>query len=98
MANETDPAPKESTKDYGKGYQAGRRYVDNDMMDLRRQIRDLERTAVEKRSERIYFRALELVLAHCNGWQMNKKPIDNAERYSTLAKIFADHAIEHLED
>jgi hypothetical protein len=29
---------------------------------------------------------------------MDKKPIDNAQRYSKLAKIFADHAIEHMED
>jgi len=93
-----DPEPKESTKDYSKGYSAGRRYVDSEVLDLRREVRDLQRTAVEKREERIYFKALELVLAHCHGWQMDKKPIDNAQRYSKLAKIFADHAIEHMED
>ena len=93
-----DPEPKESTKDYSKGYSAGRRYVDSEVLDLRREILRLERTAVEKREERIYFKALELVLAHCHGWQMDKKPIDNAQRYSKLAKIFADHAIEHMED
>jgi hypothetical protein len=94
----SDVEPKQSTKDYGKGYQAGRRYVDSEVLDLRREVRDLQRTAVEKREERIYFKALELVLAHCHGWQMDKKPIDNAQRYSKLAKIFADHAIEHMED
>ena len=93
-----DPEPKESTKDYSKGYSAGRRYVDSEVLDLRREVRDLQRTAVEKREERIYFKALGLVLAHCHGWQMDKKPIDNAQRYSKLAKIFADHAIEHMED
>jgi hypothetical protein len=72
--------------------------VDSEVLDLRREVRDLQRTAVEKREERIYFKALELVLAHCHGWQMDKKPIDNAQRYSKLAKIFADHAIEHMED
>lgn len=88
----------DETKDYSKGYSAGRRYVDNEALELRREIARLERTAVEKREERIYFKALELVLAHCHGWQMDKKPIDNAQRYSKLAKIFADHAIEHMED
>ncbi len=88
---------KESTKDYSKGYQAGRRYIDREMMDLRRQVRELERTAVEKRAERIYFKALELVLAHCPGWQIEKKPINDAVGYSTLAKIFADNAIERID-
>lgn len=92
------PETKESTKDYSKGYTAGRKYVDNEVMELRREIVRLERVAVEKREERVYFKALELVLAHCNGWQIDKKPINNAERYSHLAKIFADHAIEHIED
>lgn len=94
-----DVEPKKKThKQYAQGYTAGRRYVDNEVMELRREIVRLERVAVEKREERVYFRSLELVLAHCNGWQMDKQPINNAERYSKLAKIFADHAIEHIED
>ena len=95
---EVIPEEKESTKDYGKGYAAGRRYIDREMMDLRRQVRELERTAVEKRAERIYFKSLELVLAHCNGWKIGDKPINDAVGYSTLAKIFADNAIERIED
>lgn len=92
------PEAKESTKDYGKGYTAGRRYIDREVLELRREVARLERTQHEKRNERIYFRALELVLAHCNGWQINKEPINDAVGYSTLAKIFADNAIERIED
>jgi hypothetical protein len=93
-----DPEEKQSTKDYAKGYSAGRRYVDSEVLDLRRQVRDLERTAVEKRQERIYFNALNTVLAHCRRWQLGGKEITTGEGYGELAKIFAQHAISNIDE
>lgn len=93
-----DPEPKQSTKDYSRGYSAGRRHVDSEIIDLRRQVRDLERTAVEKREERIYFNALNTVLAHCPNWSLSGKPINSGEAYGELAKIFAQHAITNIEE
>ena len=92
------PEEKQSTKEYAKGYQAGRRYVDNDIMDLRRQVRELERTAVEKREERIYFAALNTVLTHCRNWQLGDKEVKSGEDFNKLAKIFAKYAITSIEE
>jgi hypothetical protein len=92
------PEPKESTKEYAKGYQAGRRYVDNTIMDLRRQVRELERVAVEKREERIYFSALNTVLTHCRHWSLGEKEVKTGEDFNKLAKIFAKYAITSIEE
>lgn len=43
-------------------------------------------------------KSLELVLKHCNNWQFGKKPINDAEGYCRLAKIFADHSISELDE
>ena len=96
-ASMTSPEPKKTHKQYAQGYTAGRKYVEREVMDLRRQVRDLERTAVEKREERVYFRCLEIALQNCQGWSLGKKEIRDVEGYSTLAKIFAENAISRLE-
>lgn len=92
------PEEKESTKEYAKGYSAGRRFVDSETLDLRRQVRDLERTAVEKRQERIYFQALNTVMAHCRNWSLGDKEIKTGEQFHELAKIFAKYAISNIDE
>lgn len=85
-------------RNYAKGYRAGRAYVDKEVLELRREVQRLERESHEKQQERIYFNALNTVLAHCHGWQLDKKPINSGEGYSKLAKIFAQHAISNIEE
>jgi hypothetical protein len=85
-------------RNYAKGYQAGRRYVDKEVMELRREVQRLERTAHETRQERIYFNALNTVLAHCHNWSLGDKPIKTGEGYGELAKIFAKHAITNIDE
>lgn len=36
---------------------------------------------------------LEMVLKHCNNWTIGEKPINDAEGYCKIAKVFADKAI-----
>jgi len=88
----------DETKDYQKGYAAGRRYVDAEMMDLRRQVRNLERVAVEKREERVYFAALNTVLQHCRNWSFDGKEIKTGEDFHKLAKIFTKYSIANIEE
>ena len=83
---------------YQKGYAAGRRYVDKEILELRREVQRLERESHEKREERIYFSALNTVLAHCRNWSFGDKEIKNGEDYSKLAKIFAQYAISHIDE
>jgi hypothetical protein len=85
-------------RNYAKGYQAGRRYIDKEVLELRREVARLERVQHEKRQERIYFAALNSVLAHCRNWSMDDKPITTGEGYNKLAKIFAQHAISNIEE
>lgn len=88
----------EETKDYQKGYAAGRRYIDNSVLELRREVARLERENHEKKQERIYFAALNTVLAHCRNWQLGGKEITTGEGYNELAKIFAKHAISNIDE
>ena len=83
---------------YQKGYAAGRRYVDKEVLELRREVQRLERESHEKRQERIYFNALNTVLAHCRNWSFGEEPIKNGEDYSKLAGIFAKYAISHIDE
>lgn len=73
--------------DYQKGYVAGKRKSDKDIAKLK----------ADEREERIYMKCLELALNNCNHWKIGKKPIDNAEGYCRLAKIFADNSIAELD-
>jgi hypothetical protein len=85
-------------RNYAKGYKAGRAYVDKEILELRREVQRLERETHEKREERIYFNALNTVLAHCHNWKLGDKPINSSEGYGQLAKIFAQHAITNIEE
>ena len=86
----------DETKEYQKGYAAGRRYVDNSVLELRREVARLQREQHEKREERIYFAALNTVLTHCRNWSLAGKEITTGEGYNELAKIFARHAISNI--
>lgn len=85
-------------RNYAKGYRAGRAYVDKEVLELRREIARLERTAHETRQERIYFNSLNTVLAHCRGWSVSGKELSTGEGYGDLAKIFAKHAISNIDE
>lgn len=62
--------------------------------------REIERLAEQKPSkdERVFLHCLEVVLKHCNNWTVGKKPINDAEGYVKLARIFADNAIDVIKD
>ena len=96
MPDQVDPEHAENSRQYSKGYAAGKRYVNSDVLELRREIKRLQAENTEKREERVYFKALELTLQHCEGWSVGKKPIKDVEGFSMLAKLFADAAIERL--
>lgn len=83
---------------YQKGYAAGRRFVDNQRLELEREVARLKREAHETRQERIYFNALNTVLAHCKNWRFGEEEINNGEAYSRLASIFAKYAISHIDE
>ena len=85
-------------RNYAKGYQAGRKYVEKDTLELRREVERLKRTAHETRQERIYFNALNTVLQHCRNWSLDGKEITTGEGYNKLAKIFAQHAITSIDE
>ena len=84
------------TREYSKGYAAGRRKVSADDMDLRRQIRELQEDREQIRKERVYFHCLQIVLQDCTNWKFGEDEINNAERYSRLAQIFAKEAISRI--
>jgi hypothetical protein len=77
----------QESRDYQRGYAAGRRRLDHE-------VRAIDLT--NARRERVYLKALELALEHCDGWSINGKKIDNAEGYCTLAKFFADNLISKM--
>lgn len=85
-----------NTKEYRKGYQAGRKYRDAETDQLHQEVRELRRVDQQKREERVYFNCLALALEHCQGWKIDKKRINNAEGFCTLAKIFADNSISKI--
>ena len=85
-------------RNYAKGYRAGRAYVEKDTLELRREVQRLQREVHEKRQERVYFSALNTVLAHCQHWTMNDKKVTTGEQFNELAKIFAKHAIANIEE
>lgn len=62
--------------------------------------KEIQRLARQKPSkdERIFLHCLETVLKHCDNWRLNKKPINDAEGYVKLARIFADNAIDVIRD
>lgn len=80
------------SKDYQKGYAAGRKKVASEIDELKRL-----KMAVDEKKERVYMRCLEMTLKHCSGWRISGKAINNAEGYCRLAKIFADNAISEMD-
>lgn len=81
-----------NTPEYQKGYQAGRKRSARDVEELKQM-----RLALDERNERVYMKSLELALKHCGDWRIGKKPINDAEGYCKLAKIFADNSISILD-
>jgi len=84
-----------SSKDYSKGYNAGRRHNDKQLELLAAELANLKATQ-ETKQERIYMRSLEIALKHCDGWSVGNKKIDDVQGYCKLAKIFADKSIDIL--
>ena len=80
------------TQEYSRGYQAGRKKNEKDVVKLQDELR-LLKVKADERQERIYMQSLELALKHCGDWRIGKEPINNAEGYCKVAKIFADNAI-----
>lgn len=81
------------TKDYSRGYAAGRKYAEKQIQEMRREIAKLSSSRLNK-VEESYFRCLEIVLRECKGWSIGGKKIDSADGYCKLAKIFRDESIE----
>ena len=89
----------ESQKDYQKGYAAGKRRAASEKADLIRTIDGLKKALVigkESQRERVFMRALEMVVANCNGWSIGGKEIANANGYCQLADVFTKHSIEQI--
>lgn len=84
---------------YSKGYAAGKKRADKDLMIVREQNRELRvKLALleSKQKERVYMQCLELVVRDSNSWSIGGKKVDNAESYCTLADIFAKNAIAKI--
>jgi hypothetical protein len=77
------------SKDYAKGYSAGRKYGE-------RAIERTRRECEETRQERVYLACLDLALKHCSNWRIDDKEVKDCIGYSKLAKVFADNAISRI--
>jgi len=77
--------------EYQRGYVAGRKRNDKDMDELRKMS-----LLVENQKQDIYMKALDLALTHCHDWQVEGSPINNAESYCKLARVFAKHSIAEM--
>jgi len=88
-----------SNIEYSKGYQAGKKRAKQEVADLSNEIKRIKRIKadIESKQERIFMRSLELTLKHCENWTVGKEPINSAEGFCKLAKIFTDHAINILD-
>ncbi len=85
----------DETKDYSRGYDAGKRRSATEVTQLKAELRTLGKMA-ESQKERVYIACLEMALKHCSGWQLDKKEINNAEGYCRLARIFMDNSISEI--
>lgn len=83
------------TKEYARGYAAGKRKSAREIEGLKLEIKALGAN-VSERKERIYMKCLHMVLEHCGGWAVDGKEINNAKGYCTLARIFEKNAISEM--
>jgi hypothetical protein len=83
--------------EYSKGYQAGVRRSAKDIAGLTEEIRAIKKVKSDIREERVFIQCLELVMKNCGHWTVGEKPLNNAEQYCKLAKIFTDNSISVLE-
>ena len=83
---------------YSKGYQAGKRKSAKDIAELTAEIRAIKRAKYDVREERVFIQCLELVMKNCGHWTVGDKPLNNAQQYCKLAKIFTDNSISVLGD
>jgi hypothetical protein len=87
---------KAEKRGYSRGYAAAERRADKELSDLGKKTELLEQIA-SKRQERIYMQCLGLALKHCSNWSIGDKPINNAEGYCRLAKIFTENSISSMD-
>jgi hypothetical protein len=85
----TDP---QKNADYSRGYQAGLKKKTSEVLELQKEVSKLR----DEKRERVYLSCLRTVTANCSGWEMGGEKIDNTEKYTKLAEIFARHSIEIL--
>jgi len=94
---------KEQANEYSKGYAAGKKRSHKLIKDLEENVFALQKQlaikpnpldkGIPSKHERVYMKALELALKHCDNWRINDKKINDAEGYCTLAEIFAKNSI-----
>ncbi|MCR9214793.1 MAG: hypothetical protein NXI13_13835 [Proteobacteria bacterium] len=83
------PQTPEYKRGYSAGYAAGRKEHDLALSQRSREIRAAEIA----RYDGLMIDTLKMLVPGPNTWTIGKKKVDNAERYTRLAKKFVDQVI-----
>ena len=85
------------SKEYSRGYNAGRRHSEQLLNDMRQKIAELRSNQLTKQ-EKVYLHCLSMVLEQCGDgrWKVEGHTVDNAQKYCKLAKSFADQSLKEM--
>jgi hypothetical protein len=85
----------EQTKDYQRGYVAGRKKTEADIQ-TEKEAHDRLNSIKALQRERVYLACLNMALQHCSNWSIGGEKIKDAAGYCKLAKVFAENSITNI--